>query len=241
VPLEAVVLGALALRVSSAWLAGAGRPRWRRALDLGHAAAGVIAVGVALAAVAALGGTTDLGGLQEQQGAAPWTWTLLRTPLGPLALGLVVLGGGTAPATVARGTGAQARVARALDDLVLVAFAAATATVLLGGWGPDDLRGAGRAAFALLHVALATLLWSWMRRGRRLGRPTRAGVAAALGLVVVVAVGTALRISWEPPPELERGLARVIGATAALLGVTAVARLLAGRVRSASEPAHPFL
>jgi hypothetical protein len=60
-------------------------------------------------------------------------------------------------------------------------------------------------------------------------------------LALALVVGTALRITWEPPLELERGLARVIGGAAILLGVGALARLLAGRVRRAPEPVHPFL
>lgn len=241
VPLEALVLAAFALRASSAWLAAHRRPTRQRLLDLAHASAGVLCLAVALTAVAALGGTTDLSALQEPQGAAPWTWTLLRTPLGPLALGVLLIGGGTAPEALARGDDPQARLARGLDDAVLAAVAAAAAAVLLGGWGPASATGAPRVAFALLYVICATLLFSWMRRGRRLGRPTRPGVVASALLALGLIAGVAAHIAWEPPAALERGLAQVVGGAALLLGATVLGRLLAGRVRARAEPSHPFL
>lgn len=240
VPLEAVVLGTLALRVSSAWLADPNAPRWRRLLDSAHAGAGAMAFGTAMTAVAALGGTTDLVGLEAQQGAAPWNWTVSRTPLGPLVMALVMIGATTAPRSIARGTSASARVARALDDVVLLAASATTTAVLLGGWGGGNATPSN-AARAMVFVVLGTFVWSWMIRGRDLGRPTRKGAFAAACVWVIVAAGTVLRIVWEPPLALERGLAQVVGGAAALVVITAIARVLAGRVRSRPEPVHPFL
>ena len=242
-PLEAILLGAVALRVSAAWTASpTDASAWRRVRDVAHGGAGMAAVAIGLGAIAALGGTTDLAALAEQQGLSPLAWTLTRTPLGPVVLGLVLAGTATAPDALAHGATRSASLARGLDDIALFAIAGVTSAIVLGGWGAaSNTTDLGRLGGATLFVVVSHALFAWSRRARALSRPTRASWLALLALVVLTATGTAARIALDLPASLEPALGSVVAAAALLLACVVAARLWSGRVRSAPTAAHPFL
>ncbi len=234
IKLDALLLGLLALRVGAAWLGTASRPVRTRLLALVGAAASVLAVGVGLGAIAALGGTTDLSALSVQS-AAPWEWTLLRTPVAVPALGLVGLG----CAWRSRDEGAP-YLAKLIDDGVLLAIAATTVAILVGGWGSGTSQGPLRLARGLQFVTFSFGLWLFLRRARHLAQSLRVSLGLGAGLVTVVAVGTAALIALEPTPALVVGIARVVGGAAALLLVNALSRLASGRLQTRAKPLHRF-
>lgn len=241
-PLEALLLAAMALRVSAAWLATGGESFWRRALAATHALGTVLGLAVALGAAAAFGGTTDVANLAAQQQVWPWAWTALSTPIGTLALVLAIAAAGSAPSAISRGAGQIARWARGLDDIVLLAAAAATVAILAGGWHVGRSTGElTRALGGLTFVALAGALWLWLRRARALGRTRRGTLLGGAALTTLVAAATALRITGEPLPIFETAIARTFAAGAAALIVLALARWWSGRVPEQPEALHPFL
>jgi hypothetical protein len=235
--LELAVAFALAVRTSSAYLAARGSgASTLRALGASTRALGAVAlVALALGAVAAIGGTTDIVALHEQQDPAPWTWTALRAPAGPLLTGLLVVL--AAPET---GRGQAGELA---SDLVTLVLAAVVATVLLGGWNVDDAAGPWARGFATAaFVAKGLVAWALMRRAGAIRWNVRR--LAALALITVAAlVMTAFWIVREPAPELERALAEVLaGAVAAAMLWLVYRRLAAGHDGTTEPaPAHPFL
>lgn len=243
IPLEALLLAALAFRVSAAWLAtDPTEGFWSRALAVGHALATVLGLSVALGAVAAFGGTTDVSSLAAQQSVWPWTWTTLSTPIGPLALALAFAALSSAPPGLARGTHRAARWARDLDDVVVLGAAATTTAILLGGWHVGtEASELAHAAGGLSFFALAAVSCLWLRRARRLGRTRRGTLLGGVVLTALVAGATVLRITGEPLPALEIALARTFGVAAVAAIVLALVRLALGRVGERPEPLHPFL
>lgn len=233
--LEGLLLGALALRAGAAWLATSSEPTRARILAVAVAAGGVAGVGIALGALAALGGTSDLGALAGQP-AAPWRWTLLTTPVAGPALGLVLLCCTCAPRPRAR-RGARA-VAFAIDDLVLLAFAAAATATVLGGWGRDAPEGLERLVRAVVFTSITMGAWLFLRRARK--KPGATVLWASVALAALVVGGAAAQIALEPPRVLVEGVARLMGGAAVLLALSAIVRLLAGKLRREAVPLARF-
>lgn len=233
--LEAVLLGALALRTGAAWLATSGETTRARLAASLVAVASVTGVGIALGALAALGGTSDLGALAEQP-SEPWRWTLLTTPIAGPALGLVVLSCACSQPPAPR-RGARA-LALAIDDVVLLAIAATVTAMVLGGWGRGSPEGAERLVRALAFTTFALGGWLFFRRSRRAPRLRALLVGAVLSVIVVV--GTVAQIALEPPAVLVEGVARVIGGAATLLALSALFRVLGGRLRREPAPLARF-
>lgn len=231
-PLEAVVLVALAARTSAAYLSGqTGRATPFRALAPALSAAGaVLVVALALACVAAIGGTTDLAALHRMQGPAPWEWTALRTPAGPL-LTASILAAGAWSARERKG-----RVAGLAGEAMALVLAAVVAAVLLGGFSAGEAASEqARALAAVAFIAKGLLAWSVMRRAGTIAWTARDGVKLAVALLAAMAL-TAAWIAWEPGAELERALAEVLTAALALTLVLGWAR-----PRLPIAPARPFL
>lgn len=224
-PLEALVLGALALRAGAAWLGASGRPARERVTRSLGAASSVLGVAIALGAMAALGGTTELGALGDQA-TVPWEWTLFTSPMAIPALFLVCLAGSAGPEPAS-----GARAARLIDDVVLLGVSAATTAVLLGGWGAEAADGSIRLARAGGYVLLSTGLWLFLRRARRVGGGVGPTLAAGSGLALVVLAGATASIVYEPAPVLSHAIAHAFAGAAAVLLLSALLRGLAGRVR----------
>ncbi|MFK7990755.1 MAG: hypothetical protein AB8I08_32340 [Sandaracinaceae bacterium] len=238
VPVEGMLLAAFALRTCASWI---GRDRGQALRQLMHAALGFAAAGAALLSATALGGTTDMAMLVHQQGALPTEWTLLATPVGPLVLTSVLLGACLVPASLrgeARGVG---RVARTLDDGVLLVLAALAAALLLGGWGTSEASGPVRALGAAVYTALGLGLFVWMRRARTQVRPTLASGVATLLVTAAVACLTTARVAFVPPADLEPALSAVTSIAAMLFFATVLARVFSRRVQRGPTLAHPYL
>lgn len=235
VPLETLALAAIALRSSDAFLAARGEGAsvlaglGRSVTALGPVALLVIALG----GVAALGGTSDLSALVAAQGSAPWEWTALRTPAGPLLAGLMIVAG-------AWGRRVRSRFGRSIDDALTLALAGALAATLLGGWTLGETgwaRALGTAAF----IAKGLVCWTAMRRAGAIAWRIRGKIViGALGLAS--AALTAGWILWAPGPDVAHALAEVLTATLAVVLVWLAVRRIAGIVpHHAPAPPHPFL
>lgn len=228
--LEVLVLGALALRLGIAWLASPGLAARARAGAILRALRSAAFLGIGLGAIAVLGGTTEIGALSRQPGD-PLSWAILRWPVAVPALALISIGG------VWRAHGGSA-VARAIDDVVLLAVAATTVALLFGGWGTGEGQGALRlvrgAGFAVATLAY----WLWLRRARE--RRPAAGLAwVGAAISVVVVVGVTLLVALEPPEVLTAAIARVLGGAAGIVLLAAAARLVAAP-RARPSPLHRF-
>lgn len=241
VPIGAMLLAMLAVRVGSAWLAvGEEGPRARLFAAL-HAFAGVAAIALAFGVIAALAGSGQLLGIASRQGDLPIDWTLVRTPLSPLAIGLAAYGAVHVPVGLARGRDPAARLARRLDDLVLLGVALSLAIVFLGGFRSEALDPAVRGVRTAAFVGLSWGMFAWLRRTRASAHTTGANVAMAC-LAAVGLVGAASLIVWsDPPAELLQSLGRVFGVALVALWAIVIARIAAGRPDPRAVPAHPFL
>lgn len=232
VPLEALVLATLVTRASAAYLAG----HARGATQLGALAAtlratgAVLVVALALACVAAIGGTTDLAALHDLQGPAPWEWTALRTPAGPLLAGLILAAGAWSAREREGRLGALAGEAAALM------LAAVLVLVLLGGFCAGEAPTTeARALAAAGFVGKTLLAWSVMRRAGSIAWTARDGVRLALALGAALALSASWMV-WAPGPEIDRALAEVLTAALALTLALGWAR-----PRPPIAPARPFL
>ncbi len=240
-PLEWLALGALAVRVSAAWVASPRGDRGARALALGQAFGSIAIAAVAIGSIAAIAGTAQLFTVARSQGELPTDWTLLRTPIAPLALGLLVWAAVHAPPDLARGRDVAARIARGLDDVVLLALAIVATAIFLGGWSAASDDPGARLRRACVFAAFAWGGWLWMRRARRIARWTRLNTAgAALGTLALVGL-VALWVGLEPDPALVEGLGQVVAGALAFAGALLVYRLASGKLRRAPHPAQPFL
>lgn len=229
VPLEAIVLAMFAVGTSAGYLAG--HAAKGSALRSVIAPAGaVLVVAVALACVAAIGGTTDLAALHRMQGPAPWEWTALRTPAGPMMIGVILAVG----AWSARER--QGRLAALAGEATALVLAAVVAAVLLGGFCAGEAPSEGaRALAAAGFVVKGLLAWSAMRRAGAIAWTAREGGKVALALIAALAL-TAAWMAWAPGPEIERALAEVLTGALALTLALAWARR-----RPLPAPARPFL
>jgi len=234
VSLEAVVLGSLALRAGAAWLGTSGRVTRGRLLGVGGALLSVAGIAIALGAVAALGGTTDLVALSIQP-TAPWDWACLRLPIAIPAIALITVCAAWRPFD----EGAP-RLPRTIDDAVLLAVAISAVAILLGGWGSEEARGPIRLARGAAFVAIGFGYWLWLRRLRSRSRSARAPLTAGALFAAVVVGGTCAQIALDPPPGLTAGFARIVAGAGAILLVSACVRFFRiGRGRPPT-PLHRF-
>jgi hypothetical protein len=235
VPLEIVVVSTLAARAVAAHLGATpgARPLARVGALAGALGASVLAA-VAISAVGAAGGTTDLLALHDQQGPAPWQWTAMRSPAGPLTVALVVAAGAVRP----RQGGLGPRLATAIEETVALVLSAVLASVLLGGWkAPEAAHWAWTGIGPVLFVAKGMACWLAMRRVSGVGAR---GVGRA-ALAAAAAASAALWIAWAPPPEVVDALAEALTAVAVVAAVWLLHRRLVERSEPVPAPPHPFL
>src|SRR5690606_12402361 len=132
------------------------------------------------------------------QGPAPWEWTALRTPAGPMMIGVILAVG----AWSARER--QGRLAALAGEATALVLAAVVAAVLLGGFCAGEAPSEGaRALAAAGFVVKGLLAWSAMRRAGAIAWTAREGGKVALALIAALAL-TAAWMAWAPGPEIER-------------------------------------
>ncbi len=233
VPLQVLLLGALAARTTAAALGTPGT-RAARARAVLAAAGGVALAAIGLAAVGAMAGTNDLSALADSQGPMPWQWTGFRTAAGPACVVLLVRAG----AFRARGKGTSGGLAVAIDETVALLLAVAVTMALLGGWNTGGDSISMHALGVALFTVKAGTVWALMRR---LGARGERGAWITVTIASLFAVTlSALWILAHPPLELEHALGEVSTAALALVGASLLYRSIRGDGADELAPAHPF-
>lgn len=235
VPLEVVLVSTLAARAAAAHLgASPGTRAWTRLAGMAGALGASVLATVAVCALGAAGGTTDLVALHDQQGPWPWEWAAFRSPAGPLVVALVIAAGAYGP----RLGGLSGRLAGAVEQTVALVLAAVLSATLLGGWSAPAHSGSvgailGPAAFVLKGL----LCWGAMRRAA----PARSRGLGRATLAVLAAGAAAAWIAWEPSRAVEDALAEVLSAVAGALAVWLLYRRVGEVHEPLAAPPHPFL
>lgn len=223
----------------------------------------------ATACVVAQSGSLLLTDAVRSQGGEPWTWTALKTPVGPLLLALFLaptLLDRSAPATrlpdaeptaLANPLAARPRagVGGAVGWGATFLLCGVASALLLGGWSlPLVDRSTQERVFALQALgALVFLGKTWALAlavavvretvpRLRIDQATRPLLTRWLPLALVASAATAVWMLAEPGPLVRRVVAGAGSALVALLAVM-VARRVSAAVRNAGAQPHvsPFL